>query len=90
MIDVAQVDEIAVGGGDCKDEMFERSLFKNFNKAIGYLSPKARLSFTQLRKAITKAPILWHCNLEYYIWIEIDASNYTISGLLSQLTNLGQ
>ena len=86
-IDVAEVDEVGVGGGgDCKDETVERSLSKNLNKAIGYLSPDARRAFTQLRQTFTKAPILWHFDSECHIQIEIDMSSYAIGGVLSQLT----
>ena len=50
----------SVGGSDCKDETVERLPLtsKNSNRATGYLTPKARLTFTQLRKAFTKALIL--------------------------------
>ena len=38
----------SVGGGDHKDKMVEKSPLtsKNLNRAIGYLTPKARLAFT--------------------------------------------
>ena len=42
-IDVAEVDEVGVGGGsDSKDETVRRSPSKNSNKAMGYLTPNAR------------------------------------------------
>ena len=49
----------SVGGGDCKDKTFKKSplISKNSNGATGYLTPKARLAFTQLRKTFTKALI---------------------------------
>ena len=64
---------------------------KNSNRA-GYLTPKARLAFIQLRKVFTKASILQHFNSKCHIRIEIDASGYAIGRILSQLTldNLGQ
>ena len=46
-MDVAEVDEVGVGGGgDHKDETVERSQSKNSNGATGYLSPNARQAFT--------------------------------------------
>ena len=84
-MDVAKCDEIdTVGGdGDCKNETVKRSPSKNLNRAIGYLTPKARLAFTILRKAFTKAPILWHFDPECHIRIETNVSGYAISGVLS-------
>lgn len=51
-----------------------------------FLTPKARLAFTQLRQAFTKAPIFQYFDLKYDIWIETNASRYAIGGVLSQLT----
>ena len=48
-----------------------------------FLTPKARLAFNRLWLAFTKAPILWHFDPEYHIWIETDASGYAIGGVLS-------
>ena len=45
-MDVTEIDEVDVGGGDCKNETVERSSFKNLNKATGYLTLKAMLVFT--------------------------------------------
>ena len=53
----------------------------------GFLTPEARLAFTQLRQAFVKAPILYHFNLESHIRIETDASGYAIGGILSQLSS---
>ena len=93
-MDVAERDEVGTicGGGDDKDKTVKRSPSKNLNRAMSYLTPKARLVFTKLRKAFIKAPIFRHFDLECYIWIETDALGYIISGVLSQLTldNLGQ
>ena len=61
---------------------------KKTSKAPGnskFLRPKAKLVFLRLRQAFTKAPILNHFDPECYIWIETDASGYTIGGILSQL-----
>ena len=50
-----------------------------------FLTPEARSAFNRLRLAFTEAPILWHFDQECHIWIETDASGYTIGGVLSQL-----
>ena len=49
-----------IGGGNREDKTVKRSPLtsKNSNGAIGYLTPKARLVFTQLRKTFTETPIL--------------------------------
>ena len=88
---MAGVDKVSVdGSGDCEDKTVGRSLSKNLNGATGYLTPKARQVFTQLRQAFTKAPILQHFNPKCHIRIEIDASGYAIGGVLSRLINSGQ
>ncbi len=53
---------------------------------------EARKSFIKLRQAFVEAPILNHFDSKHHIWIEIDASGYTISEIFSQLTldDLGQ
>ena len=90
-LDVAEVDEVGVGGGgDRKDETVGRSPSKNSNGATGYLTPDARRAFTQLRQAFTEAPILRHFDPECHIRIETDASGYAIGGVLSQLTDSGR
>ena len=84
----------SIGSGDCEDKTVERLPLtsKNSNGATGYLTSKARLAFTKLRKAFTKAPILRHFDPECHIWIETDTSGYAIGGVLSQriLDNLGR
>ena len=59
-MDIAECNAISIvcGSGDHKDETVEKSPSKNLNGAIGYLTPKARLVFTKLRKAFIKASIL--------------------------------
>ena len=56
-------------------------------KRPSFLTPEAKLIFTQLRQAFTEAPILRHFDPEYHIRIETDASDYAIGGVLSQLTS---
>ena len=71
---MAKRDEVCTvhDGGDCKNKTVKRSLFKILNGATGYLTLKARLAFTKLRKAFTKALILQHFDSKYYIRIETD------------------
>ncbi len=56
-------------------------------EARPFLIPDARLAFTRLKPAFTEAPIFHYFDPERYIRIETDASGYTISGVLSQLTS---
>ena len=48
-----------------------------------FLTPDARTAFNHLWLAFTEAPILWHFDSKCHIWIETDASGYTIGGVLS-------
>ena len=86
--------EVGSIGDDCEDKTVKRSPLtsKNLNRPTSYLTPDAKRTFTQLRQAFTKAPILQHFDLECHIWIETNASSYAIRGVLSQLTldNLGR
>ena len=77
-----------VGDGDCKNETVKISPLtsKNLNGATGYLIPKARLAFTQLKKAFTKAPILRHFDPKCHIHTETNASGYAIGWVLNELT----
>ena len=85
-IDVAEFNEVDIGGGDCEDETVEKSLSKNLNRATGYFTPAARSTFTQLRKAFTKALIFQHFDPKCHIRIKTDASSYAIGRVLNQLT----
>ena len=64
-----------------KDENFTNFDLKK-NKP-SFLILKARETFNCLWLAFIKAPILWHFDPECYIKIEIDASSYAISIVLS-------
>ena len=57
-----------------------------------FLIVDTRRAFTKLRQAFIKALILNYFDLERHIQIGTDASGYTISGIISQLTSesLGQ
>ena len=72
-----------------KSKIWVKSKKHNFPKfrpekaGTGFLTPKTRLAFTQLRQVFVKAPILHHFNSESHIQIETDASGYVISGVLN-------
>ena len=57
--------------------------FRHKEARIGFFTPKARLTFTQLRQVFVEAPILYYFDLESHIWIKTDALNYAISNVLS-------
>ena len=100
-IDGSEMNDVEVDGGEVEvDEVGKKarktSKSKNSSKskkAVGpsdFLTPGAKLAFTELRQAFLKAPILHHFNPERHIWIETDVSGYAISGILSQLTLEGR
>ena len=60
---------------------------RNKEAGTGFFTLKARLAFTQLRQTFVEASILHHFNPESHIQIEIDASCYVISSILSQLSS---
>ena len=61
--------------------------FRNEKVEMGFLTPKARLAFTQSRQAFVKAPIFHYFDSESHIRIETDVSSYAIGGVLSQLSS---
>ena len=77
---------------DC-DKMVKRSPAhtKATIGAIDYLTPNAKVSFTQLKKTFLEILIFCHFDPKCHIWIKINMSDYVIGGVLSQLTldNLG-
>ena len=52
-----------------------------------FLTPDAKTIFNRLWLAFTEAPILWHFDPKCYIWIKINALDYAIGEVLSQLTS---
>ena len=97
-IDGSGMDDVEVDGGEVEvDEVGKKarktSKSKNSSKskkAVGpsdFLTPGAKLAFTELRQAFLKALILHHFDPECHIRIETDASGYAIGGVLSQLTS---
>ncbi len=60
--------------------------FVKTNSRTDFFTPKAKEAFIHLYKAFTEAPILRHFDLEYYIRIKTNVSEYAISRILSQMT----
>ena len=90
-VDEVEVDEV----GKKVQKISKSKNLSKFKKTIGsldFLIFKAKLTFTKLKQAFLKVPILHHFDPECHIQIEIDVSGYAIDGVLSQLTldNLGQ
>lgn len=56
---------------------------KKMSSGADFVISKARLTFTYLKKAFTKALILYHFNPERHIQIKTDTSSYAISGILN-------
>ena len=84
-----------IDGGEVGDDKVMkkgRNLSKSKKTELGFLTSGARKAFTELRQTFIKASILHHFNPEHHIRVDIDASGYAISGVLSQLTldNLSQ
>ena len=94
----ANNDKVVGAGGKANDRNLSKSK-KSKNAKSGkqtrigatrkptFLTLGAREAFNQLKQVFTKAPTLWHFDLECHIRIEIDASGYAIGGVLSQLTS---
>ena len=90
-------DEVIAVGGSRADEMM-RNLSKSKkskNKHIStigaiqkptFLNPSTKEVFNYLRQVFIKAPILQHFDLESYIQIKINVSNYAIGRVFSQLS----
>ena len=94
-VDDGEVDDGEVDSGKVDNEIGKKGqktskskkLFKS-KKTLrsDFLTSKAKLAFTKLRQAFVKAPILYHFNPKYYIWVEKDISGYAIGRVLRQLT----
>ena len=94
-IDRSGIDDVEVDGGEVevdevgkKGRKTSKSKKSSKSKTVGsdFLTPGAKLAFTELRQAFLKAPILHHFDPERHIRIETDVSGYAIGGVLSQLT----
>ena len=63
-------------------------IFAKVNSSkTNFLTTGAKKAFIYLRKAFTKASILWHFDLKRYIRIETDGLEYTIGGVFCQMTS---
>lgn len=51
-----------------------------------FLTSKAKITFSRLKKAFIEALILHHFDLEYHIWMKTDSSGFYLGKILSQLT----
>ena len=90
-VDGGEVDSNEVESNEVGKKVQNLSKFKNLSKSkkmVGsdFLTPKAKLAFTELRQAFFKAPILYYLDPEPHIRIETDVLGYTIGGVLSQLS----
>ncbi len=66
----------------------EASKTKNLDIQSGlFFISGAKKIFTKLKQAFIKASILNYFDLEHYIQIETDISNYVIDGIYNQLTS---
>ena len=84
--DGSGMDDVEVDGGEVEVGEKGRNLFKSKKTESSFLISGARKTFTKLRQAFLKTPILHHFDPERHIRIETDESGYAIGGVLSQLT----
>lgn len=66
-----------------KSQILAAKLKNYINNKTRFLTFKVRIIFIQLKQIFIKAPILQYFNLKYYIWIETNASSYTINRVLN-------
>ena len=80
-----EVDEVGKKGR----KMSKSKNLSKFKKTVvsDFFTPRAKLTFIELRQAFLKTPILYHFDLECYIRIETDVSSYAIGEVFSQLTS---
>ena len=95
----AEIDSNKIDNNNIAEEKNHQKTSKSKNclslkrRNWAFLHPELlRLAFTKLRQAFVKVLILYYFDLECYIRIEIDISDYAIGEIFSQLTldNLGQ
>ena len=80
-----EIDEV---GKKARKTSKSKNLSKT-QKTVGldFLTPGAKLAFTELRQAFLKASILHHFDPDHHIRIEMNVSGYAIGRVLSQLTS---
>ena len=70
-----------------KSAKFKKPNLIKFNSfRTNFLILEAKETFINPQKAFTKAPILRHFDLKYYIHIETNTLEYAIGRVLSQIT----
>ena len=95
-LDGSEMDNIKIDGGRVRDDKVgkknqkiskSKNLFKS-KKTVesDFLTSRAKLVFTKLRKIFVKAPILCYFDLKRYIRVETDISGYVIGRIFCQLT----
>ena len=90
------VDGAKVGTKKAKSKSQDKSKSKNLVNSflaksqafaqgfgLGFITLEAKQVFTKLRQDFIKVPIFHYFDSDYHIWIEINKSNYSISGVLS-------
>ena len=95
----SKIDRTNLGAKMAKFKNQDKSKGKNLAKSksfaqspeSGFLSSKAKQTFTELRQAFIKARIFHYFDPDYHIRIETDVFGYAIGRVLSHLTlnNLG-
>ena len=86
LIDLVEDNDI-ISSGD-NNKMIKRSLlYKRFiTKIMNYLISNAKVVFISWKKVFIKALIFYYFYLKNNIWIEANASSYTINRISRQLT----
>lgn len=78
-------------GIDKSNEIGSRKVEENLPKLNSFetrfFTFEAKIAFIRLKKAFTKALILYYFDPKYHIQIEINGSSFAISGIFSQLTS---
>ena len=90
-----RIDDDEVDSDEVRDDEIGTKVQKSsknlskFKKTVrsDFLTPGAKLAFTELRQAFFKTPIHHYFDPERHIWIQTDVSGYAIGGVLSQLTS---
>ncbi len=87
-VDSGSVDEnIKNLSSGVKSAQSKKPIFAKANSGTDFITPGAKEAFIHLRKAFTETTILRHFDPECHIQIETDALEYTIGGVLSQMTS---
>ena len=90
-IDGSEVDSNEIEDYEVGKKVQKTTKSKNLSKSkktvgsLNFFTFKAKLPFIKLRQVFFKARILYHFNLERYIWIKTDVLGYAIGGIFSQL-----